>query len=226
MIESGPPIARLLIVDDEATLMTSLCRLLRLEGYAATGVLSGEAALEALRGAQYDIILTDLTMPDLDGIALLRAAWEIDPDLVGIIMTGHAAAETAVEALKSGALDYILKPFSLSGIVPALLRAMTVRRLRQQNAQLLQEVLERAEEFEAANRTLQSARQHLTRLTHSISSELIAPLETIVSGCEELIGEKAGPLNSRQKDHLVALWKSASQGARFTRTLTARKCHT
>ncbi len=210
----GPPIARLLIVDDEATVMTSLCRLLRLEGYATTGVLSGKAALEALRGARFDIIVTDLTMPDLDGIALLRAAWTIDPDLAGIIMSGHATAETAVEALKSGALDYILKPFSLSGIVPALLRAMTVRRLRQQNSRLLQEVLERAEEFETANRTLLSVRQQLTRL-----------LETIVTGCEDLIGGKAGPLNPCQKDHLVSLWKSARQGAQFTRTLIERKSH-
>lgn len=194
----APPIARLLIVDDEATLMRSLCRLLRLEGYATTGVLSGKAALEALRETRYDIMVTDLTMPDLDGIALLRAAWTIDPDLAGIVMSAHATTETAVEALKCGALDYIIKPFSLSGIVPALLRAMTVRRLRQQNSQLLQEVLERAQEFESANRALQDVRQQLTRLS-----------EAIVTGCEDLMSEKAGPLNSHQRHHLVTLCKCA-----------------
>jgi DNA-binding NtrC family response regulator len=217
----GSPIAHLLIVDDEATQVTALCRILRLEGYATTGVLSASAALDALRAGTYDIIVTDLMMPDLDGIGLLRAAWAIDPDLVGIVMTARAAAETAVAALKVGALDYIVKPFSLSGIVPALLRAMTVRRLRRQNATLLQHVVERAAEFESANQTLQTVRQQLTALADSISRELISPLEASVTWCEFLIGEKAGPLNPRQRDCLVNIWKTARRAAQFTRSLTA-----
>ena len=69
-------------------------------------------------------------MPEMDGIALLRAALDIDPDLVGIIMTGQGTIATAVEAMKVGALDYILKPFKLSVILPVLARALAMRQLR------------------------------------------------------------------------------------------------
>jgi two-component system, sensor histidine kinase and response regulator len=75
-----------------------------------------------------------LVMPEMDGIALLRAAQEMDANIVGIVMTGHGSIDTAVEAMKGGALDYILKPFKLSVIVPVLARALTVRRLRMENA--------------------------------------------------------------------------------------------
>ena len=78
-------------------------------------------------------------MPEMDGIALLQAALEIDPNLVGIIMTGEGTIATAVEAMKSGALDYILKPFKLSAILPVLARALAVRRLRLENAALEQQ---------------------------------------------------------------------------------------
>jgi DNA-binding NtrC family response regulator len=96
--ESGT--ARLLIVDDEATLMTALCKTLELEGYATTGYTSAREALKQLAEADFDILLTDLMMPEMDGIALLRAAQEIDRDLVGIVMTGHGTIDTAVKALR------------------------------------------------------------------------------------------------------------------------------
>lgn len=79
---------------------------------------------------------TDLNMPEMDGIDLLRAALAIDPDLVGIMMTGQGTVETAVETMKVGALDYILKPFQLPVLLPVLARAMEVRRLRQRARQL------------------------------------------------------------------------------------------
>ncbi|HEY3789916.1 MAG TPA: PAS domain S-box protein, partial [Urbifossiella sp.] len=78
--------------------------------------------------------------PGMDGIALFQAARQIDPDLVGIVMTGQATVQTAVDAMKSGALDYVLKPFKLNAILPALARALEVRRLRQENIQLRETV--------------------------------------------------------------------------------------
>src|SRR5579862_5559252 len=116
MNEAG--IARLLIVDDEAALMTALCKTLELEGYVTTGFTSAREALKKLGEREFDILLTDLMMPEMDGIALLRAAQEIDRDLVGIVMTGHGTIDTAVKALQSGALDYVLKPFRLDNLVP------------------------------------------------------------------------------------------------------------
>jgi len=110
--------ARLLIVDDEAAQMQALCHTLEDNGYETVGCGSGEAALAALRSAPFDLLLADLMMPGMDGIGLLRAALAIDPTLVGIIMTGEGTISSAVEAMRSGALDYILKPFKLSAILP------------------------------------------------------------------------------------------------------------
>ncbi len=134
------PLAKLLIVDDEAPHMKALCHTLEIEGYCATGFTSANAALAALQHEAFDLVLTDLMMPEMDGIALLRAAFETDPNLVGIVMTGHGAIDTAVQALKAGALDYILKPFRLSTILPVLTRALGVRRLRVENIQLREAV--------------------------------------------------------------------------------------
>jgi signal transduction histidine kinase/FixJ family two-component response regulator len=135
-----PPLARLLIVDDESALMKALCNTLETEGYAATGFTSARQALEKLRERQFDLLLTDLMMPEMDGIALLRAAQEIDRDLAGIVMTGHGTIETAVKALRDGALDYVLKPFRLDNLLTVLTRALETRRLRTENIQLREAV--------------------------------------------------------------------------------------
>src|SRR3989442_329619 len=143
---STTPIAKLLIVDDEAAQMTALCKTLEDQGYAAAGFTSAKEALAALRDEQFDLVLTDLRMPEMDGITLLRAAQQIDGDLVGIVMTGHGTIATAVGAMKVGALDYILKPFKLGGILPVLARALDMRRLRMENKVLEQCVRERTAE--------------------------------------------------------------------------------
>ncbi len=132
------PIARLLIVDDEVAQMTALCHTLEEEGYATTGFSSPRAALDAMREQEFDVVLTDLMMPGMDGIALLNAGQEIDNNIVGIVMTGHGTIDTAVEAMQAGALDYIQKPFKLRSILPVLRRALTMRRLRTENIQLRQ----------------------------------------------------------------------------------------
>ena len=182
----APP--RLLVVDDEIRQMTALCDTLRDHGYETTGYSAGPAALDALRATKFDLLLTDLMMPRMDGIALLRAALEIDPDLVGVVMTGHGTIDTAVEAMKTGALDYILKPFKLSAVIPVLSRAMTVRRLRRENAELAQSVRERTAALEAANNALESANKELEAFSYSISHDLRAPLRH-VDGFSQLLAE-------------------------------------
>ena len=89
-----------------------------------------------VRSGAFDIVLTDLTMPGMDGIAFLNAAREIDPGLAGIVMTGHGTIATAVEAMKAGALDYILKPFDLRVILRVLARTQAMLRLRRENAEI------------------------------------------------------------------------------------------
>ena len=131
---------RLLVVDDETRQMEALVRTLTPEGYDVTGCLTPGEALAALREQSFDVLLTDLMMPDMDGVELLAAALDIDPDLVGVLMTGHGTVGTAVNAMKVGALDYILKPFNLSAIRPVLARAVDVRRLRLENIRLREAV--------------------------------------------------------------------------------------
>jgi len=133
-------LGRLLIVDDEVELMTALCETLAKQGYETAGFASGGEAIEALKGRDFDLVLTDLMMPEMDGIALLKAGLGIDPHLVGIVMTGQATVQTAVEAMKTGAFDYILKPFKLNALLPTLHRGMEVRRLRMENVQLRETV--------------------------------------------------------------------------------------
>jgi PAS domain S-box-containing protein len=133
-------LGRVLVVDDEVQLMDALVEALITQGYTAIGFPTGEAALEALQTQEFDLLLTDLMMPGMDGIALLKAAEAIDQNLVGIIMTGQGTVPTAVEAMKTGAFDYVLKPFRLDVILPVLTRAMELRRLHLENIQLRETV--------------------------------------------------------------------------------------
>ncbi len=219
------PLARLLIVDDESAQVIALCRTLALEGYATAGAGSGPEALCALRAAAadragaFDVLITDLMMKDMNGIALLRAAQDIDPDLVGLVMTGDGTIDTAIEAMKSGALDYILKPFTLRTIRPALLRALAVRRLRLENAQLLRRVANRTTELEAANRELQRANKELEAFTYSVSHDLRQPLNGMIGFTEFLVSEKPGPLNASQKEFLGNIHRGGQQLLRLTNDL-------
>lgn len=126
----------LLIVDDEAELMRALCETLSEQGFATRGFTSPGEALDAFRDGDFDIVLSDLMMPGMDGVELLRQARAIDTNLVGIIMTGQGSIQTAVEAMKAGAFDYILKPFKLQYVQPVLERGLELRRLRLENVRL------------------------------------------------------------------------------------------
>lgn len=198
------PIARILIVDDEAPQMKALSDTLKDHGYHTAGFTGGNAALAALKEAPFDLLLSDLMMPEMGGIELLRRALEAHPNLVGIIMTGEGTIATAVEAMKTGAFDYILKPFKLSVILPVLSRALTVQRLRIQNAELEKRVRERTDELEAANKELEA-------FSFSVSHDLRAPLRHIDSFTELLITNYSSRLPSDGQDLLNIVVSSAKR---------------
>jgi two-component system sensor histidine kinase/response regulator len=166
------PAARLLIVDDEAAQLRALCDTLRLEGYVTQGFSSGQQALATLSPGEFDLLLTDLMMPGMDGIALIDAARKIDPSLDALVMTGHGTIDTAVRAMQGGALDYILKPFKLNVILPVIARALDVRRLRRENTELHAREKQRSAELAAAYHDLES-------FSYSISHDLRAPLRSM-----------------------------------------------
>jgi len=129
-------IGKILVVDDEVELKNILVESLTSQGYETSGLASGEKALAALRADPFDVVLTDLVMPGMDGITLVQESLQIDPHLVCIVMTGQGTIQTAVDAMKVGAFDYVLKPFRLQTLLPLITRAMNVRRMRLENLQL------------------------------------------------------------------------------------------
>jgi len=182
----------LLIVDDEPASMRALCDTLEYEGYQTYGYTSAADALAAMRERTFDLLLADLQMPGTNGIDLMKSAQLIDPTLVAVIMTGHGALETAVAAMKAGALDYIQKPIKLATALPVLERALAVRQLRIEKKRLEENVRERTEELKIANRELEA-------FSHSVSHDLRAPLRAVSVFTQALLTEHSATLNDEGK---------------------------
>ncbi|WP_456407388.1 sigma-54-dependent transcriptional regulator [Thiolapillus sp.] len=129
-------VPRILIVDDEATAVENLAHVCRKEGYEVTTRTTGMGALSVLGKNDFDVVLTDLRMEKVDGMAVLQRALDLNPDTAVILITGYATLDSAVEAMKAGAFHYIAKPFRLDEVRQILRRALEVVRLRNENRQL------------------------------------------------------------------------------------------
>jgi DNA-binding response OmpR family regulator len=116
--------ARVLVVDDEGAIRYSVSKTLQRIGYQVDEAASGEEALEALGKQEYDVVLTDIRMPGLTGVELLKRIKEISPDAIVILMTGYASLGTAVESLRLGAHDYLIKPSSSQDIRQSVARGV------------------------------------------------------------------------------------------------------
>jgi len=139
--------ARVLIVDDEKSMRDLLTITLEKAGYEVTAADGGEAAIEAIRKESFDSIITDLRMPKVDGMQVLRAARDLSPDSAVIVVTAVASTETAVEAMKLGAYDYITKPFKLDEVDLIIRNGLERKRLRDENLYLRKQ-LETQHRFE------------------------------------------------------------------------------
>ncbi len=123
------PRAQILVVDDEVNLRRVLGAVLERAGYDVLVAGDGNEGLAVLANHHIDVVVTDLRMPGLDGMALLREAQRIDPDIPVILLTAYSTVDNAVEALKSGAFDYLTKPFEQSDVLSIVHKAVQTRRL-------------------------------------------------------------------------------------------------
>lgn len=197
-IQSG----RILIVDDESAQMKALCNTLQDQGYDTVGFVSAKQALHALQNNRFDLLLTDLMMAEMDGVTLLGNAFETDKDLVAVMMTGHATVDSAIQAMKAGAIDYILKPFKLSILLPVLSRALTLRKLR-----IEKEALEK--HLQEKNGALLAANKELEAFSYSVSHDLRRPLRHIDANANLLIGDFASKIPAEAQKFLTKIVSNA-----------------
>lgn len=129
--------AHVLVVDDEGAIRYSVSKTLQRVGYNVNEAASGEEALDSIRNQRYDVILTDIRMPGITGVELLKRIKDLAPDAIVILMTGYASLGTAVEALRLGAHDYLIKPSSSQDIRQSVARGVErARNLKRRRALL------------------------------------------------------------------------------------------
>ncbi len=124
----------ILLVDDQPSILNVISALLKAEGYEVTPLRSADAAIDLLKNQNFDLMISDINMKPIDGMELLKAARELQPSMSALMITGYGSVETAVEAMKLGAFDYVTKPFK----VPELL--ITVKRALEYNKAIIENV--------------------------------------------------------------------------------------
>ena len=127
---------RILLVDDDADIRETMVTLLTMNDYSVTSVADGQSAIEEVKKEKFNIVITDLMMPKMTGIDVIKNLKAIDPDLQCIVITGYATVSTAVDAMKAGAYDYLMKPFNGTEVLMLLKRVMELQDLQAENSQL------------------------------------------------------------------------------------------
>ncbi|MBI4252131.1 MAG: sigma-54-dependent Fis family transcriptional regulator [Candidatus Tectomicrobia bacterium] len=171
----------ILVVDDQKNYLIVLEEFLRGEGFEVVTKRSAAEAIEVCRRADVDLLLTDMRMAGMDGIQLLTEALRIDPDLPVILMTAFATVEKAVEAMKKGAYDYILKPFRNEELLAAVRHAVQARELRHQHRQL---------QKERASRAIFESRSPSMREVIRLAGQVAPSATTVLLGGESGTGKE------------------------------------
>ena len=194
----------LLLVEDEVPLRQALAERLAEHGFEVEQVDTGERAIEQLAEFAYNIIITDLRLPGLDGTRVLEAALLRYPDIVGIIVTGYGTVKDAVEAIKRGATDFVTKPFQFDELLHALNVALERRRLKAENAYLRSQLQERYKFEGIIGRS--PAMRELFQLLETVSASTTTILVTGETGTGKEVVARAIHHNSpRRAQRFVAL---------------------
>jgi len=190
--------ARILIVDDERTIRESLELLLNEEKFETQTASNGRDALNILQQTSFDILITDLKMPEMDGLTLVRKCQTLCPDTSIIIITAYGSLDSAIEALRSGAFDYILKPFDLEDVLLKIRRLVRQKELIRENQALRREIQEK---FNFSNIVGQSPQmQQVFRLIEKVAKTTGNVLITGRSGTGKELVARAIHFNSDRNE--------------------------
>jgi response regulator RpfG family c-di-GMP phosphodiesterase len=174
----GEEVAKVLVVDDEEVIREILADFLTMEGFYVRTAEDGSGALVELSRDRFDLVLSDLKMPNMGGLELLGAIRKHTPHVVTIIMTGFGTVETAIEAMKQGAYDYVLKPFKVEEVVHTIRRGLEKQRLEAENFRLKEALsLYKVSEAIAASLSLEQVVHTLSRAAiDEVDSDLVTVL--------------------------------------------------
>ena len=166
---------RILIVDDEKGMRDLLSIMLKNDGYRVDAAESAARARDLISKGSYDLVISDIAMPDGSGVDVLRTARETQPDCIVILITAYASTESAIEALKLGAYDYIIKPFDVEEMRIVLKNALEKRQLEQENTLLKRELKEtsRFDDLVGESPAMDQVRAMLDRVAPTNSTVLI-----------------------------------------------------
>jgi two-component system NtrC family response regulator len=196
--------ARILVVDDDASLRRVLEYNLAEEGYEVTAAGSGEEALSLLERERFDLVVTDIKMPGMDGMDLLRRVKDSSPDTQVVMITAFGTIEMAVEAMKAGAFEYITKPFNRDELKLTARKALRFRTLETENLRLKKEV---SRKFGFENIVGDSVRmQEVFRLVEKVADSDVSVLVTGESGTgKELVAKAIHYRSYRSEKPFVAI---------------------
>lgn len=205
---------RLIVVDDEKPQLEALCILLEDAGFLVNGFADPAAALKQLHTMPHDVLLTDLRLPGMDGIELIQKARQIDPDISAVLMTGHGSIKSAVDAMKLGVLDYILKPFKVSELMPVVHRAIEVRKLKLQNTQLIRDI-------SSSNAKLLEMNHELDNFAGRVAHDLNSLCHIIQGFAGSLTRRASSKLDEQERRYLQRINESGVRGGQLVSDLLA-----